>query len=117
MADVIIPDIVKIYEGGIEIYSTSYNVGETYQFRVQLVSLTGTSLDTTNYTLTHGIYNSAGSLESTAGTITKDINELGVIEFSGIDWGSSGVKNLYITATNGSVIKKFGPYKVNMRAL
>lgn len=117
MADVLIPKIVQIYEGGAEISNSSFSVGETYQIRLQLIGLTGIPEDISTPTLTHSIYNSSGVVESTAGSITKDINELGIIELSSLSWGSAGTKNLYITSTNAGVIKKYGPYRVQVRAL
>lgn len=114
MADVIIPNVVELFEGGGNIASTSYNFGEIYSVRFQLIKNMGLPIDITSETLTFGIYNSAGTLETAAGSIAKEINELGILKLSGFSWGAAGTKNLYIIATNGAVVRKFGPYKVEV---
>lgn len=105
-------EIQKIFEGGNEINSIRPIVGESYAFRLQLIGNNNANFDVTSSTLTLALYDLSGTLISTTPTITKKIDEMGIIEVSGITFNTSGSYNLYIISTIGANIKKFGPLRI-----
>lgn len=112
------PEIVPIFEGGDTFSTLDVIKNETFDFRLQLITFASNELDVTDYTLTSAAYNSTGTLTNLGAiTLTKEINELGIVKVAGYNFSIAGTFNLYIIATNGGLVRKFGPYKVKVRNL
>lgn len=112
------PSLVPIFEGGDTFSTLDVIKNETFDFTLQLFNASLNEFDVTDYTLTSAAYNSAGTLTNLGAiTITKEVNELGIIKIAGYNFSVAGTFNLYIIATNAPNIKKFGPYRVKVRNL
>lgn len=112
-----IPDPIILNEGGESPTYTNRNLGEIYPFRVQLLESDGPKLDTTAFTLTASLYNSAGSSVVITPTLVKDLNELGIVNVSGITFSTTGTFNFYINCTNAPTVRKFGPLKIKVSSV